>query len=144
MCTLIYAGDLRRDESASNSVVITWQMSFEQIRKKRPSAADLLSLMSFFNPQGIPETVLCVRLSESTALGGSSIDDDDDDDGGGGFHDDLDMLLGYLFVKVTADSEVCEMHQLVQRCRHAQSFTLPGFIHLKVARNVTKRPLECQ
>jgi len=33
-------------------------MSFEQIREERRSAADLLSLMSFFNPQGIPESVL--------------------------------------------------------------------------------------
>lgn len=52
------AGDLRRDASASNSVVTTWQISFERIRQERPSAADLLSLMSFFNPQGIPESIL--------------------------------------------------------------------------------------
>lgn len=48
------AGDLRRDDSASNSVVTTWQISFERIRQERRSAADLLSLMSFFNPQEIP------------------------------------------------------------------------------------------
>jgi hypothetical protein len=52
------AGDLRRDLSASNSVVTTWQISFERIRQERPSAVDLLSLMSFFNPQGIPESLL--------------------------------------------------------------------------------------
>ncbi|KAH7116613.1 hypothetical protein B0J13DRAFT_204473 [Dactylonectria estremocensis] len=51
-------GDLRRDESASNSIVTTWQITFEQIRRDRPSAADLLSFMSFFNPQGIPEFAL--------------------------------------------------------------------------------------
>ncbi|KAF2993771.1 hypothetical protein E8E13_002280 [Curvularia kusanoi] len=33
-------GDLLRDESVSNSVVTTWQMSFEHIRQERPSAAD--------------------------------------------------------------------------------------------------------
>ncbi|KAM5342899.1 hypothetical protein ACJ41O_013865 [Fusarium nematophilum] len=52
------AGDLRRDESADNSTVTTWQITFEQIRRERPSAADLLSFMSFFSPQGIPESAL--------------------------------------------------------------------------------------
>ncbi|KAF4971868.1 hypothetical protein FZEAL_9725 [Fusarium zealandicum] len=48
------AADLRRDDSASNSIIATWQITLEQIRRERPSAADLLSFMSFFNPQGIP------------------------------------------------------------------------------------------
>ncbi|KAI4941351.1 hypothetical protein J4E91_010796 [Alternaria rosae] len=52
------AGELRRDEIASNSVVTTWQILFEQIRQERRSAVELLSLMSFFNPQGIPESTL--------------------------------------------------------------------------------------
>ncbi|KAL9093990.1 MAG: hypothetical protein Q9165_003660 [Trypethelium subeluteriae] len=47
--------DVRRDECSSNSVFATWQISFEHIRAKRPSAADLLSFMSFFHRQGIPE-----------------------------------------------------------------------------------------
>ncbi|KAL6850986.1 hypothetical protein ACO1O0_008112 [Amphichorda felina] len=51
-------GDLRRDLSTSNSVVTTWQMTFEQIRGERRSATDLLSFMSFFNPQGIPRFAL--------------------------------------------------------------------------------------
>lgn len=36
-------------------------MSFEHIRQTRPSAVDLLSLMSFFDRQGIPEDVLRSR-----------------------------------------------------------------------------------
>ncbi len=52
------AGDLRREGSASNSIRTTWEISFNYIRSKRPSAADLLSLMSFFDPQGIPESLL--------------------------------------------------------------------------------------
>ncbi|TPX14200.1 uncharacterized protein E0L32_000594 [Thyridium curvatum] len=51
-------GDLRRDGSASNTVLVTWQLSFEYISAKRQSAADLLSVMSFFNCQGIPESLL--------------------------------------------------------------------------------------
>ena len=51
-------GQLRRDWQAQNSIIITWQISFEHIRGSRPSAADLLSLMSFFDRQGIPEALV--------------------------------------------------------------------------------------
>jgi hypothetical protein len=49
-------GQLRRDREANNSIIITWQISFDYILQTRPSAADLLSLMSFFDRQGIPGT----------------------------------------------------------------------------------------
>jgi hypothetical protein len=42
-------GRLRRDWEAKNSIIITWQISFDHIHQTRPSAADLLSLMSFFD-----------------------------------------------------------------------------------------------
>jgi tetratricopeptide (TPR) repeat protein len=51
-------GDLRRDREATNSIISTWQISFEHIRAIRPSASDLLSLMSFFDRQSIQESVL--------------------------------------------------------------------------------------
>lgn len=47
------AGLLHRDWEAKNSVLLTWQISFDYIRRMRPSAIDLLSLMSFFDRQGI-------------------------------------------------------------------------------------------
>ncbi|KAF2463882.1 uncharacterized protein BDR25DRAFT_329448 [Lindgomyces ingoldianus] len=109
------AGDLRRDESASNSIVTTWEMSFEQIRKERPSAADLLSLMSFFNPQGIPESVLRVHTTRATPTVNQPILDYNDNDVGD-FDEDLNILVAYSLVRVTADSDLCEMHQLVQFC----------------------------
>jgi tetratricopeptide (TPR) repeat protein len=52
------ARDIRRDASVSSAVITTWQLSFEQIRKTQPDAADLLSLMTMFDRQGIPEHVL--------------------------------------------------------------------------------------
>ncbi|KAH8627162.1 TPR-like protein [Alternaria alternata] len=91
------AGELRRDESASNSVVTTWQMSFEQIQRERRSAAELLSLMSFFIPQGIPEL-------------------EDDEDADSAFDEDLDTLQAYSLVTMTADTDAFEMHALVQFC----------------------------
>ncbi|OAA54637.1 Tetratricopeptide-like helical [Cordyceps fumosorosea ARSEF 2679] len=52
------AAELRRDGSASNAIMKTWQISFDHICSKQPSAADLLSLMSFFDYQSIPESAL--------------------------------------------------------------------------------------
>ncbi|RKL05191.1 hypothetical protein BFJ70_g17144 [Fusarium oxysporum] len=103
------AGDLRRDERVSNSVVITWQVTFEQIRRERPSAAKLLSFMSFFNPQGIPEFVLHSYDIDMT-------NHEDRHAGSDNFEDDLDILRGYSLVSVTATGNICEMHALVQFC----------------------------
>ncbi|RDL35195.1 uncharacterized protein BP5553_07126 [Venustampulla echinocandica] len=49
---------MRRDGSVSDAVITTWQISFEQIRKTRPAAAELLLLMAMFDRQGIPESIL--------------------------------------------------------------------------------------
>ena len=43
------AGHRYRDWEAKNSILVIWQISFDHIRRIRPSAADLLSLMSFFD-----------------------------------------------------------------------------------------------
>ncbi|KAF1962686.1 hypothetical protein CC80DRAFT_512061 [Byssothecium circinans] len=110
------AGDLRRDESASNSVFITWERSFEQIREERPSAADLLSLMSFFDPRGIPESVLRVHTTRASPRANNPILDYSENEDCGDFDDDLDILVAYSLVRVAEDSGVCEMHQLVQFC----------------------------
>lgn len=53
--------DLRRDREVSNSVIIIWQISFEVIRSEQQSATDLLSLMSFFDHQGMPESLVRPR-----------------------------------------------------------------------------------
>ncbi|KAF1934502.1 hypothetical protein EJ02DRAFT_439797 [Clathrospora elynae] len=99
------AGDLRRDESASNSVVTTWQISFERIRQERPSAAELLSLMSFFNPQGIPERTLRRHNRTVARVGGL----DDEGEADCMFNEDIDTLLAYSLVATTADNDVCEI-----------------------------------
>ena len=103
------AGDLRRDKSASNSVVTTWQMSFERIRQERPSAAELLLLMSFFNPQGIPVSTLR-NYSRTIARPGCK------DEADSAFEDDFDTLHAYSLISVTAETDTCEMHALVQFC----------------------------
>jgi tetratricopeptide (TPR) repeat protein len=106
------ADELRRDISASSSVVTTWQISFEQIQLERQSAAELLSLMSFFNPQGIPESVL--RRHSREVARGAGLEDNEDVESA--FDEDLDTLQAYSLVVVMADSDTCEMHALVQFC----------------------------
>jgi hypothetical protein len=93
------AGHLRRDEAASNSVILTWQISFNYIHSSQRSAADLLSLMSFFDRQVIQEALL--RNPSGTT----------EDDG---FEDDVLTLRDYSFITVTKEANTFEMHSLVQ------------------------------
>ena len=126
--------NLRRDKEASNSIVLTWQMSFEHIRQIRQPAADLLSLMSLFDRQAIPKSLLKERSEAEYAEGGvetadAPADDDRDrkgdsssEDGNGAsrttsdhdFEDDVTMLRGYSFIAITTDVATFEMHRLVQ------------------------------
>ena len=94
-------GDVRRDGAASNSIIATWQISFEHIRRERPAATRLLSLMSLFNRQGIPGSLLSGRYHER---GDSSAD----------LEDDLNMLLSFSLVATDIDGHHFQMHRLVQ------------------------------
>ncbi len=120
-------GQLRRDWEAQNSIIITWQISFEYIRRKRPSASNLLSLMSFFDRQGIPEVL--VRNRAEIGNGHRSQEDRDEHDGreeeednednasehskDDGFEDDVQTLKDYSFLSISTDGTF-EMHALVQ------------------------------
>ena len=123
---------LRRDREAKNSIIITWQISFDHIRKIRPSAADLLSLMSFFDRQGIPEALLRSRDEQRNLQhdqkenndgnytdidAGYSNDNEDNRSRSSvndGFEDDLLALRNYSFISVNIDGTTFEMHGLVQ------------------------------
>jgi hypothetical protein len=59
--------------------------------------------MSFFNPQGIPESVI-----RSHSRNAAEVDDEEDTDSE--FDDDIDTLQAYSLVTVTAESDMCEMH----------------------------------
>ncbi len=131
-------GQLRRDWQAQNSIIITWQISFEHIHWTWPSAADLLSLMSFFDRQVIPEAL--VRNRAASEHGHGSLEENDKHkDGEGtreregkrereeeedkdsvsgcsednGFEDDVQTLRNYSFLSVGID-RTFEMHALVQ------------------------------
>ncbi|KAJ5735604.1 kinesin [Penicillium malachiteum] len=123
------AGHSHRDRDAKTSILITWRISFEQVRKMNSAAADLLSLMSFFDPHGISEDL----LQELTESDDESEDDDDDCETPSSsdsdtdsefefdstlqFRDNIAILRAYSFISVREDdqsSQVFSMHPLVQ------------------------------
>ncbi|KAI0547607.1 P-loop containing nucleoside triphosphate hydrolase protein [Xylaria curta] len=135
------SGDLRRDENAKNSVITTWQISFDHIRAKRPSAANLLCLMSFFDRQGIFEWLIRplnqpqssgANTDDESVSSGDSTDDvfeedtemlSDDTDyesvssgysTDNAFEEDIEMLRDYCLVQTNEKGDVFEMHGLVQ------------------------------
>ena len=50
--------DPGRDRETSNSVFQTWKISYDQIMKQSPAAADILSLMAMLDRQAIPQALL--------------------------------------------------------------------------------------
>ncbi|KAF2679262.1 hypothetical protein K458DRAFT_394168 [Lentithecium fluviatile CBS 122367] len=116
---------LRRDWEAKNSIIVTWQISFEHIQQTRPSAADLLSLMSFFDRQGIPEALIRSRREHGDAqrsqraYGDDDWDSDKDDTsqlsaGDDVFEYDVETLRNFCFISVDTNGASFEMHAPVQ------------------------------
>jgi Tfp pilus assembly protein PilF len=88
--------DLRRDRSIRHAVIATWQISFTQIQKTEQSAADLLALMSMFDRQGVPISLLQNNTSQLD------------------FDDALAPLLSFSLVRAEIGKRSFEMHRLVQ------------------------------
>lgn len=114
------------EDGASGPVFTTWIMTYGRIQKERPSASDLLSLLSFFYHCGIPEWVLekyYGRLKlyhPHTELPQNSLDP---------LAEDIAMLCSYSLVTVVpmvdnldnqhSSSRSLQMHALVHACtRH--------------------------
>ncbi|KAJ6008357.1 hypothetical protein N7540_012333 [Penicillium herquei] len=117
---------MHRDWEAKNSILRTWEISFEHIRRIRQSAANLLSLMSFFDWQAIPENLLRVHnmdrnhehLGSPQDVGNRSNDEDTDcssePDVDDEFESDIAILKDYSFITSGKDMTVFTMHRLVQ------------------------------
>ncbi|KAF1356154.1 hypothetical protein BDV97DRAFT_786 [Delphinella strobiligena] len=50
--------DPRGDRKASNAILTTWEISFKQIKMDFPASAALLSVLSMFDRQGIPDYLI--------------------------------------------------------------------------------------
>jgi tetratricopeptide (TPR) repeat protein len=107
------ASDMRRDAQAPNSILTTWQISFDNIRQKRPSAAGMLSFMSFFDRQGIPEFMIRHYTDKDGEyqddLSGRCFEEEDFD-----FEEDMAVLRAFSLVNMTQREDEFEMHGLVQ------------------------------
>ncbi|KAJ5335691.1 Tetratricopeptide-like helical [Penicillium brevicompactum] len=108
---------LLKKETAKNSILVTWQISFDYICQTKPSAAQLLSLMSFFDRQGIPENLVQHQpktnyISSSELPSNSSNGETSKSDSGPDFEDDVATLRDYSFIFVIANSSLFTMHQL--------------------------------
>ena len=89
--------DWRRDSEASNSVIQTWKLSFDQIRRQHPRAADMLSLMAVLDRQGL-QSFLLYENNEQEAE----------------FVMALGILQAFLLITSEKGGKVFEMHRLVQ------------------------------
>ncbi|KAH0565984.1 hypothetical protein GP486_000611, partial [Trichoglossum hirsutum] len=89
--------DPRRDRDTQSSVVRTWKLSFDQIRKQKPRAAQILSLMAILDRHGVPKSLLRrkdeKRIEFTTALG---------------------TLQAFSLIAAEKGGETFVMHRLVQ------------------------------
>lgn len=112
---------LDRDWEAKNSILVTWQMSFDYIRCKMESAAETLALMSFFDRQEIPENLIrlhfegrCVSTSELHDGSTDGETSESDTIIGPDLEDNITMLRNYSFISVSDTGSYFTMHRLVQ------------------------------
>jgi tetratricopeptide (TPR) repeat protein len=89
--------DPRRRRDTPSSVFLTWKLSFDQISKEEPRAAEMLSLMAFLDRQGIPEMLLRrnehLDVKDTNAIG---------------------TLQAFSLITAERDDETYSMHRLVQ------------------------------
>lgn len=89
--------DDRREIDTENSVMRTWKLSFDQILRTMPRAADMLSLLAVLDLQGAPQALLR-RTKESLA----------------GFRTALGALQAFSLVTAGRGKDsLCKMHRLV-------------------------------
>ncbi|KAJ5705346.1 hypothetical protein N7536_001035 [Penicillium majusculum] len=112
-------GHLYRDWEAKNSILVAWQISFEYIRRIKLSAADLLSFMSFFDQQEIPENIIRHQIdaryiSILELLNELSDGERSESDIGSEFEDDIRTLRDFSFITTSKDGSCFMMNRLVQ------------------------------
>ena len=87
--------DETRYRNSKNSVATTWLVSFDQIRRSDPIAADLLSFMSCIESKGIPRSILPSVKPEEHMVHA------------------IGTLSAYAFVTRRDESDTYDMHRLV-------------------------------
>ena len=99
----------RRGEPASeNSVASTWILSFENIEKANPAAAELLRFCAFLDPDVIPEELFAKGAPELGPVLGTIVRD------ALALDSVFSELSNYSLVRRDANAGTLEMHRLVQ------------------------------
>lgn len=90
--------DISRDthDDLQDSVILTWQISFDQIRIQRPAAANLLSVMGTLKRDDIPAHLL-------TSVSFDELE----------FQEDIGILIQYSLISKNRDPVSYSMHRLV-------------------------------
>ncbi len=88
------------------SVATTWDISFQQVRKESPPAADLLNLMAFLGPEDIPRDLFAEGAKHLPRSLRAAVQDELQ------YDDALAALRTYSLAEVTTDA--MSMHRLVQ------------------------------
>ncbi|CAG8393850.1 unnamed protein product [Penicillium salamii] len=104
------AGHLCRDWEAKNSIL--------------PSATELLSLISLFDRQGIPENLIRHQPKANNSSISEPLNDLSDEEEsasiiGPDFEDDISALRDFSFISVSEDNTFFTIHRLVQLTMHA-------------------------
>ncbi|KAJ5113389.1 hypothetical protein N7456_001923 [Penicillium angulare] len=117
-------GKLLQDWGTNQSILSTLKISFDQIRNSHSGAADLLSLMSFFDYQHVQVALLHMRpqnLSIATRLlrvEKFPYHEDDDTSSQSSmdceFENNLQVLKDYSLISIHVDGKSFKMHRLVQ------------------------------
>lgn len=87
--------DGTRYRGSQNAIATTWLVSFDQIRRSDPVAADLLSFTSYIEQKAIPQSILPCSSSEEE------------------LEHAIGTLCGYAFFVRRGDDDVFDMHRLV-------------------------------
>ena len=124
-------GDSRRDLTIPSSVFLTWQISFDQIKKENHLAAELLSIMSVVDRQGIPRYLL------------QNLDEDDLD-----FERRLAPLDDFSLITLDESGQSFQIHRLVQMAiiswleRYGEIDRWKNMAAVLLERNLPERPNE--
>ncbi|PMD45763.1 hypothetical protein L207DRAFT_259727 [Hyaloscypha variabilis F] len=86
----------REDSEVPNAVVATWKLSLESIQGKDPRAVDMLSLMAFYDRQGIPGTLLQEGIGDLST-----------------FVEPRSILINFSLIKCNKKADTYEIHRLV-------------------------------
>jgi hypothetical protein len=56
--------EIQREPSIPNAILKSWEITFDQIRERYPGSSDLLAIMSYLDPQAIPESLFTSKLAK--------------------------------------------------------------------------------